>query len=203
MRKRALLVQKILEDYFPEPAIPLCHKDPFTLLIAVLLSARCTDARVNQITPKLFELASKPEEFAVLDPKEVQAIIRPCGLSPQKSKSIVELSKIIVERFHGQVPKTFEELELLPGVGHKTASVVMTQAFQMPVFPVDTHIYRCARRWGLSTGNSVKRVEEDLKKLFPKKLWGKIHLQIIHFARAYCPAVKHDEAFCPICSSLK
>lgn len=203
MKKRALLIQKILDEYFPEPAIPLQHHDPFTLLIAVLLSARCTDARVNTITPKLFELASTPEEFAKLDPKAVQAIIRPCGLSPQKSKHIVALSQMILDEFQGEVPRTLEELERLPGVGHKTASVVMTQAFQQAAFPVDTHIHRCAKRWGLSSGKSVKKTEEDLKKLFSKNTWGKVHLQIIHFARAYCPAVKHDVLKCPICSQLE
>ncbi len=201
-KERAKRVQKMLDNYFPEPPIPLQHSDPFTLLVAVVLSARCTDARVNQITPKLFQLAKTAEEFAKLDPKEVQAIIRPCGLSPQKSKNLVALSQILVQEHSGKVPDTFEALEALPGVGHKTASVVMTQAFNMPAFPVDTHIHRLAKRWGFSTGKNVKKTEEDLKELFPKKTWGKIHLQMIHYARTYCPARGHDIDHCPICSAI-
>lgn len=201
-KDKARYVQKILNEYFPEPPIPLQHSDPFTLLVAVVLSARCTDARVNQITPKLFKLAKTAETFAKLDPKEVQAIIRPCGLSPQKSKNLVLLSQILVQEYGGEVPNSFEALELLPGVGHKTASVVMTQAFNVPAFPVDTHIHRLAKRWGFSTGKNVKKTEEDLKKVFSKDSWGKVHLQMIHYARAYCPARGHDIDHCPICSAI-
>jgi len=198
---RAKLIQKILQEYFPNPAIPLTHTDPYTLLIAVVLSARNTDAKVNQITPHLFKLASTAQEMIKLTIPEIQKIIKPCGLSPTKAKNIWHLSKILIEKYGGKVPKSFEELEELPGVGHKTASVVMAQAFHQPAFPVDTHIYRCARRWGLSKGKTVEKVEADLKKLFPRKDWIKIHLQIIYFARKYCPARgKHDN--CPICKSL-
>ncbi|HEY5235242.1 MAG TPA: endonuclease III [Rhabdochlamydiaceae bacterium] len=200
-QEKAKLIQKILQDHFPRPAIPLSHTDPYTLLIAVVLSARNTDAKVNQITPHLFKLASTPQEMVRLTIPEIQKIIKPCGLSPTKAKNIWHLSKILIEKYKGKVPKSFEELEELPGVGHKTASVVMAQAFHVPAFPVDTHIYRCARRWGLSNGKTVEKVEEDLKKLFSRKDWIKIHLQIIYFARKYCPARgKHID--CPICKSL-
>jgi endonuclease-3 len=197
-QEKAKQIQKILNELFPCPSIPLTHKDPYTLLIAVVLSARNTDAKVNQITPHLFKLASTPEEMIQLTIPEIQKIIKPCGLSPTKAKNIWHLSKILIEKYKSKVPKSFEELEQLPGVGHKTASVVMAQAFHVPAFPVDTHIYRCARRWGLSKGKTVEKVEEDLKKLFPRKDWIKVHLQIIYFARKYCPARgKHDS--CPIC----
>jgi len=186
-QEKAKLIQKILQKYFPHPSIPLNHTDPYTLLIAVVLSARNTDAKVNQITPHLFKLASTPQEMVKLTIPEIQKIIKPCGLSPTKAKNIWHLSKILIEKYNGEVPKTFEELEELPGVGHKTSSVVMAQAFHIPAFPVDTHIYRCARRWGLSKGKTVEKVEADLKKLFPRKDWIKIHLQIIYFARQYCP----------------
>lgn len=199
---RARKIREILDKLFPEPAIPLQHDCPFTLLVAVILSARSQDQRVNQVTPQLFQLAKRAEEFSKLDPKEVQAIIKPCGLSPQKAKNIVEMAKILVEKHGGQVPMTLEELTALPGVGHKTASVVLVQAFTTPAFPVDTHIYRSARRWGLSNKKSIKGVEEDLKKLFPAPLWGKVHLQIIHYARKYCPARKHQVENCPICSLI-
>jgi endonuclease-3 len=200
-KERAKLIQKILQEYFPYPEIPLSHTDPYTLLIAVVLSARNTDAKVNQITPHLFKLASTPQEMIKLSIPEIQKIIKPCGLSPTKAKNIWHLSKILLEKYKGKVPKSFEELEELPGVGHKTASVVMAQAFHVPAFPVDTHIYRCARRWGLSSGKTVERVEADLKQLFPRKDWIKVHLQIIYFARKYCPARgKHIQ--CPICELL-
>lgn len=199
-KKRAEKIRQILAHYYPNPPIPLQHQDPYTLLIAVLLSAQCTDARVNKITPLLFAKAKTPDEMVALTQGEIEEIIRPCGLAPSKSKAIWQLSQIIKEKFGGKVPKTFEELESLPGVGHKTASVVMSQAFSQPAFPVDTHIHRCAKRWGLSSGKSVKQTEEDLKKLFPKKYWNSIHLQIIYFAREYCQARLHHKETCPICS---
>ena len=182
------------------PKVPLDHADPYTLLVAVLLSAQCTDVRVNQVTPVLFARADDPAAMARLDVREIRRIIRPCGLSPAKSKAIQSLSQILVERHGGQVPKTFEELESLPGVGHKTAGVVMAQAFGVPAFPVDTHIHRLAARWGLSDGSSVVRTERDLKALFPQQRWNSLHLQIIYFGREHCPARGHDLASCPICS---
>jgi endonuclease-3 len=200
-QERAKLIQKILQEHFPHPDIPLSHTDPYTLLIAVVLSARNTDAKVNQITPHLFKLASTAHEMIKLTIPEIQKIIKPCGLSPTKAKNIWHLSKILIEKYKGKVPKSFEELEELPGVGHKTASVVMAQAFDVPAFPIDTHIYRCARRWGLSKGKTVEKVEADLKKLFPRKDWIKVHLQIIHFARKYCPA-RGKHLNCPICELL-
>lgn len=199
-KKRAKKIGKILDSYFPAPAIPLKHRDPYTLLIAVLLSAQCTDARVNTITPKLFALADTPEKMIGLSIQQIEDVIRPCGLSPTKSKAIWNLSKILVEKYQGQVPKDFEALEDLPGVGHKTASVVMAQAFHEPAFPVDTHILRCANRWGLSKGKTPAQVEKDLKALYPKTQWIKLHLQIIYFARAFCPARQHIPADCPICA---
>lgn len=200
--EKAKKIVKILQKLYPMPPIPLQHKDPYTLLIAVLLSAQCTDARVNQITPKLFSLADNPQAMVQLTQETIQQIIRPCGLSPTKSKAILGLSHILLEKHGGQVPDTFEMLEALPGVGHKTASVVMSQAFHKPAFPVDTHIHRCAKRWGLSSGKNVQTTEEDLKALFPKKLWNSLHLQIIYFAREYCPARGHQKEFCPICKWL-
>ena len=199
---RPKLIQKILNNHFPNPEIPLNHTDPYTLLIAVVLSARNTDAKVNQITPLLFALASTPEQMIDLSIGEIQKIIKPCGLSPTKAKNIWHLSKILIDKYKGKVPASFEALEALPGVGHKTASVVMAQAFHKAAFPIDTHIFRCAHRWGLSQGKTVERVEKDLKKLFPKKDWIKIHLQIIHFARKYCPA-RGQHNNCPICSIIK
>ena len=177
-----------LETLFPVVPVPLDHKDPYTLLIAVLLSAQCTDNRVNQITPKLFEKADNPYEMVNLTIEEIKEIIRPCGLSPMKSKGIYGLSKIIIEKHSGHVPKTFEDLEELPGVGHKTASVVMSQAFGFPAFPVDTHIHRLMYRWGLSNGSNVKQTEKDAKRIFPKEKWNKLHLQIIFYARKFSPA---------------
>ncbi len=179
---------KELDNLFPEVPVPLDHKDPYTLLIAVLLSAQCTDERVNQITPKLFKRADNPYDMINLSVEEIKEIIRPCGLSPMKSKGIYGLSKIIIEKHNGLVPKTFEFLEELPGVGHKTASVVMSQAFGFPAFPVDTHIHRLMYRWGLSNGKNVKQTEKDAKRLFPPENWNKLHLQIIYYARKYSPA---------------
>ena len=179
---------KELEILFPEVPVPLNHKDPYTLLIAVLLSAQCTDERVNQITPNLFKKADNPYDMINLSIEEIKEIIRPCGLSPMKSKGIYGLSKIIIEKHNGLVPKTFEDLEELPGVGHKTASVVMSQAFGFPAFPVDTHIHRLMYRWGLSNGSNVKQTEKDAKRIFPQENWNKLHLQIIFYARQYSPA---------------
>ena len=198
MRKKEKIGQ-ILDELFPNPKIPLEHKDPYMLLIAVLLSAQCTDARVNLVTPKLFAKASTPQQMVLLDPKEIEEIIRSCGLAPTKSKAIWKLSQDLIDQHLGKVPKTFKELEALPGVGHKTASVVMAQAFHEPAFPVDTHIHRCAKRWGLSTGKNVVQTESDLKKAFPKNEWIKRHLQIIYYARTYCPAKGHKTENCPIC----
>ena len=179
---------KELETLFPVVPVPLDHKDPYTLLIAVLLSAQCTDERVNQITPNLFKKADNPYDMINLSIEEIKEIIRPCGLSPMKSKGIYGLSKIIIEKHNGLVPKTFEDLEELPGVGHKTASVVMSQAFGFPAFPVDTHIHRLMYRWGLSNGSNVKQTEKDAKRIFPQENWNKLHLQIIFYARQYSPA---------------
>ncbi len=193
-------IQKILNEKYPNPPVPLNHKDPYTLLIAVLLSARCTDKKVNEVTPFLFELADNPEDMAKKSINKVRKIVKPCGLSPQKSKAIVELSKILVNKYDTVVPSNFEQLEELPGVGHKTASVVMSQAFGVPVFPVDTHIHRLAWRWALSTRKSVEKTEKDLKRVFPKESWNKLHLQMIYFGREYCPAISHNKESCPICS---
>ncbi len=178
----------VLEDLFPKIEIPLDHKDPYTLLIAVLLSAQSTDAGVNKITPILFEKADNPYDMVKLSVEEIRAIIRPVGLSPMKSKGIHGLSKILIDKYDGKVPKTFEALESLPAVGHKTASVVLSQAFGIPTFPVDTHIHRLMFRWGLSNGKNVKKTEEDAKRLFPKKLWNKLHIQIILYGRKFSPA---------------
>ena len=187
---------KTLEDLFPKTDIPLNHKDPYTLLIAVLLSAQSTDAGVNKITPILFKKADNPYDMVKLSVEEIRSIIRPVGLSPMKSKGIYGLSKIIIEKHNGKVPKKLEDLEALPSVGHKTASVVISQAFGIPAFPVDTHIHRMMYRWGISNGKSVKKTEEDAKRLFPKELWNKLHLQIIYYARAFSPArgwnIKND-----------
>jgi len=202
MNTRVQKIFDILDTLFPKPAIPLAHKDTYTLLIAVLLSARCTDAKVNQITPILFAKADTPKKMIKLTPKQIYDIIRPCGLGPAKSKAIWQLSKDLIEHHHSKVPNTLEELEELPGVGHKTASVVMAQGFKKPAFPVDTHIHRCAKRWGLSSGKTVTQTEKDLKKLIPKDEWIKVHLQIIYYARKYCPAKGHKAAQCPICHFL-
>ena len=197
--EKAERIAKILDELYPVTPVPLDHVDPYTLLVAVLLSAQCTDVRVNQVTPKLFARASDPATMARLTAAQIRAIIKPCGLSPQKSKAIRGLSQILVEQYDGEVPADFEALEALPGVGHKTASVVMAQAFGVPAFPVDTHIHRLAARWGLSSGKSVERTEHDLKKLFPPTRWNDLHLQIIYFGREHCPARGHDLATCPIC----
>ncbi len=202
MTTNAKIVQEVLDRYIPNPAIPLQHKSPYTLLIAVLLSAQCTDERVNTVTPLLFQKADTPEEMVKLSPDIILQIIRPCGLGPSKANAIFSLSKILLEKHRGKVPGTFEALEELPGVGHKTASVVMAQAFGKPAFPVDTHIHRCAKRWGLSQGKTVQQTERDLKRAFPEETWSKLHLQIILFARVYCKARQHDPAKCPICSKL-
>ncbi len=198
--EKARRIQAILDEIYPDLDVPLRHRDPYTLLIAVLLSAQCTDARVNQITPKLFARARTPRAMAALPVDEIEDIIRPCGLAPAKARAISELSRVLVDRYGGRVPDTFEELEALRGVGHKTASVVMVQAFGRPAFPVDTHIHRLAARWGLSSGRSVEQTERDLKKVFPPEAWGRVHLQIIVFGREHCPARGHDLSACPICS---
>ncbi len=192
-----------LEELYPDPPIPLDHKDPFTLLIAVLLSAQCTDKRVNMVTPELFARADTPEKMQALPVKEIEEIIRTCGLAPAKSKAIAGLSKILMDKHGGEVPRTFQELEALPGVGHKTASVVMAQAFGIPAFPVDTHIHRLARRWRLSSGKNVVQTEKDLKRIFPRDRWNTIHLQIILYGREHCTARGCDGTMCLICSELR
>ena len=201
MRKsdRANIVKKILDEAYPKTPIPLDHKDNFTLLIAVLLSAQCTDERVNQVTPNLFSVASSPLKMSKLSLDTIYEIIKPCGLGPQKSKAIQKLSNILVDKYNQKVPNNFSDLEKLPGVGHKTASVVMSQAFGYPAFPVDTHIHRLAWRWGLSTGKNVEQTEKDLKRLFPIDKWNKLHLQIIFYGREFCPARGHDLEKCIIC----
>ncbi len=201
-KERAEFVMQTLEKLYPATPIPLRHKDPFTLLIAVLLSAQCTDKRVNEITPTLFALADTPEKMAALPRERIGAIIRPCGLSPRKSAAIVSLSKTLVEKHGGHVPASFEELEALDGVGHKTASVVMSQAFGVPAFPVDTHIHRLATRWKLASGKNVVDTENALKKLFPRERWNKLHLQIIFYGREHCTARGCDGHKCPICRTL-
>ena len=191
----------ILEQEFPETPVPLDHTDPYTLLIAVLLSAQCTDERVNKITPLLFAKANNPWDMVKLTVEEIKEIIRPCGLSPAKSKAIHTLSQILIDKYQGEVPADMGKLEELPGVGHKTASVVMAQSFGIPSFPVDTHIHRLLYRWGLSNGKNVTQTEKDAKRLFPKHLWNKLHLQIIFFGRKYCPARAHNPHDCPICKN--
>ena len=200
--ERFIYISKELQKLYPETPIPLDHDSIYTLLIAVLLSAQCTDVRVNQVTPELFKLANNPFDMALVDPDEIRKIIRPCGLSPKKSKAIAELSKILCEKYEGQVPESFEALEALPGVGHKTASVVMSQGFNHPAFPVDTHIHRLAQRWRLSRGKNVKQTEKDLKKGFPIEDWNKLHLQIIFYGREYCTARGCDGRVCKICSEV-
>lgn len=200
--ERVQFIIKKLNELYPEPQIPLEHKDAYTMLISVLLSAQCTDKRVNQTTPFLFERADTPQKMVRLSVDEIEDIVRPCGLAPAKSKAIHRLSEILLEKHKGKVPNTFEELEELPGVGHKTASVIMSQIFEQPAFPVDTHIHRLMHRWKLSSGKNVEQTERDAKKLFPEKLWNKLHLQIIYFGREYCPARGHNENTCPICSKI-
>ena len=199
-QQKASAIEAILEDLFPVVPVPLNHKDPYTLLIAVILSAQCTDERVNTVTSELFKLADTPEKMMLLGMDKIKEIVKPCGLTPSKSKALFHTSQILIEKYNSKVPPYFEDLESLPGVGHKTASVVMSQAFGTPAFPVDTHIHRLANRWGLSTGKNVVITEKDLKKLFPINKWNKIHLQIIYFGRKYCPARGHDPLVCPICS---
>ena len=194
-------IAQLLNQYFPNPDVPLDHKDPYTLLIAVLLSAQCTDERVNQVTPFLFKKASNPLEMGKLRQEEIYKIIKPCGLGPKKSKAIKKLSQILVKNYGGEVPKDLEVLETLPGVGHKTASVVVSQAYGIPSFPVDTHIHRCAQRWGLSSGKNVTTTEKDLKKFFPPEQWNKLHIQIIMYAREYCSARGCFGLECPICKA--
>lgn len=199
-KQTAKEIQRILDAMYPEPPIPLKHKDSYTLLIAVLLSAHCTDARVNKVTPDLFALADTPEKMIQLPINAIETAIRSCGLWQRKAKAIWDLSEMLVKKYGGKVPNDFDSLESLPGVGHKTASVVMSQAFHQVAFPVDTHIHRCAKRWGLSSGKSVQQTEKDLKALFPSRKWNRLHLQIIYFAREYCQARQHQVALCPICS---
>ena len=201
-KERAGKILEILEHEFPVVPIPLDHKDPYTLLIAVLLSAQCTDERVNKITPLLFAKADNPYDMVKMGVEEIKEIIRPCGLSPMKSKGIYGLSQMIIEKHGGEVPQSFEELEAMPAVGHKTASVVMSQAFGVPAFPVDTHIHRLAHRWKLSTGKNVDKTEKDLKAAFPIETWNRVHLQIIFFGRKYCPARGHEPLACPICKDF-
>jgi len=199
-REKAQRILQILDELYPTVDIPLDHRDPFTLLVAVVLSAQTTDKLVNEVTPALFARAATPEAMAALEVDEIRTLIRRIGLTDTKAKNLKRLSELLVERHGGQVPRTFEELEALPGVGHKTASVVMTQAFGLPAFPVDTHIHRLAARWGLSSGKNVEQTERDLKRLFPEEAWGKAHLQIIYFGREHCPALYHALEGCPICS---
>jgi len=197
--ERVSFILHQLQALYPEQPVPLDHSDPYTLLIAVLLSAQCTDERVNQITPALFEAANNPNDMAQLDVAAIRAIIRPCGLSPQKSRAIKRLSEILLEEHRGEVPADMDALERLPGVGHKTASVVMAQAFGVPAFPVDTHIHRLAQRWGLTSGKNVTQTERDLKRLFPKDRWNALHLQIIFYGREFCSARGCDGRVCDIC----
>lgn len=197
--ERVDFILRRLQALYPEPPIPLVHRDPYTLLIAVLLSAQCTDQRVNQVTPQLWQLADNPWAMAEVPVADIQAVIRPCGLSPQKAKAISGLSRILIEEHGGEVPADLEALERLPGVGHKTASVVMSQAFGEPAFPVDTHIHRLAQRWGLTNGKNVVQTEKDLKRLFPKEHWNSLHLQIIYYGREHCSARGCDGTTCDIC----
>ncbi|HEU4886559.1 MAG TPA: endonuclease III [Thermoanaerobaculia bacterium] len=198
--EKAKKIGEILDQLYPTPPIPLVHRDPFTLLVAVLLSAQTTDAQVNRVTPSLFARASTPQEMARLSVDEILESIRACGLAPTKAKNVKKLAETLVAEHGGKVPADMEALERLPGVGHKTASVVMSQAFGEPAFAVDTHIHRLAHRWRLSNGKSVEQTERDLKKVFPREEWSRRHLQIIYFGREYCPARGHDAAVCPICS---
>ena len=199
--ERSKFIISKLEELYPETPVPLDHNNEFELLIAVLLSAQCTDERVNKVTPILFKKATNPNDMAQLEVETIYSIIRPCGLAPKKSKAISELSQILISDYNGVVPRTFEQLEKLPGVGHKTASVVMAQAFGTPAFPVDTHIHRLAQRWGLTNGKNVSQTESDLKKIFPKNLWNKLHLQIIFYGREYCTARGCDGTICKICKT--
>jgi endonuclease-3 len=201
-KERTSFVIETLQQLYPETPIPLDHSDAYTLLIAVLMSAQSTDVSVNKVTPALFKLAATPEKMSKLSPEKILSIIKTVGLAPGKSRNIQQLSQILVERHQGKVPQTFEELEALPGVGHKTASVVMSQAFGVPAFPVDTHIHRLLYRWKLSNGSTVEQTEADAKRLFPMALWNTLHLQIIFFGREYCKARGHESNQCPICSKI-
>ena len=201
LKERIEFIDQKLDELYPNPPIPLDHSDPYTLLIAVLLSAQCTDARVNKVTPKLFHLADTPEKMASKSVDKINEIVRPCGLAPRKANAIHGLSKILLEKYNGSVPNTFDALEELPGVGHKTASVVMSQAFGYPSFPVDTHIHRLAQRWKLTNGKSVTQTEKDLKRHFPKERWNQLHLQIIYYARELCPAHACHGLECVICKT--
>lgn len=198
-QERVDFILNELESLYPETPVPLDHKDPYTLLVAVLLSAQCTDERVNQVTPALWQLADNPLAMSKVAVEDIKTIIRPCGLSPKKSQAISTLSKILIDEYDGEVPADMEALEKLPGVGHKTASVVMSQAFGVPAFAVDTHIHRLAQRWGLTNGKNVVQTEKDLKRLFPKESWNKLHLQIIFYGREFCTARGCDGTICPIC----
>lgn len=203
--EKAEIVMRELGRLYPKPAIPLKRRNDFTFLVAVLLSAQCTDKRVNEVTPKLFDLADTPQKMSKLGVDKIQEIIRPCGLSQNKAKNIKSLSETICRDFNGEVPRSFGELESLDGVGHKTASVIMLQAFGVPAFPVDTHIHRLAKRWGLSSGKNVEQTERDLKKIFPESKWGDLHLQMIYYGREYCKAhlCKTKDTLCPICKLIK
>ena len=200
-KQRSELILKVLEEIYPQVPIPLKHKNNYELLIAVLLSAQCTDERVNKVTPELFSRASTPYKMQDISLEDIYNIIRPCGLAPKKSKAILGLSNILVEKFKGNVPESFDELEKLPGVGHKTASVVMSQGFGHPAFPVDTHIHRLAQRWGLTNGQNVTQTEKDLKKIFPRELWNRLHLQIIFYGREFCKARSCFGLICEICKT--
>ena len=199
-KEKAERIQKMLEELYPETPVPLDHETPFQLLVAVLMSAQTTDLKVNQVTPELFNQGPTPEKMALLEVSQIQSLIREVGLAPTKAKNIKRLSELLLERHQGEIPNTFEDLEALPGVGHKTAGVVLAQAFGIPAFPIDTHIHRLASRWGLSNGKNVEQTERDLKAIFPEEAWNDLHLQIIFFGREYCPARYHDLSQCPICS---
>ena len=199
-KEKAERIQKMLEDLYPETPVPLDHETPFQLLVAVLMSAQTTDLKVNQVTPELFNQGPTPEKMALLEVSQIQSLIREVGLAPTKAKNIKRLSELLLERHQGEIPNTFEDLEALPGVGHKTAGVVLAQAFGIPAFPIDTHIHRLASRWGLSNGKNVEQTERDLKAIFPEEAWNDLHLQIIFFGREYRPARYHDLSQCPICS---
>ncbi|MCO8124346.1 endonuclease III [Stieleria sp. TO1_6] len=201
-KERAALIAQRLADLYPDPPIPLDHQDEFTLLVAVLLSAQCTDKKVNEITPELFRAAGTPQKMFQLGQEKILQIIHPLGLSKQKAKNLAALSGMLIEKHEGQVPQSFEDLEALPGVGHKTASVVMSQAFGVPAFPVDTHIHRLAQRWGLSSGKNVVQTETDLKKLFPRESWNRLHLQIIFYGREFCTARGCNGTHCDLCREL-
>jgi len=201
LRERVQYIDRTLNELYPQPPIPLDHQDEYTLLVAVLLSAQCTDERVNKITPRLFELADNPTDMAKQSVDQINAIVRPCGLAPRKAQAIRNLSSILINEYSGEVPSSFEELESLPGVGHKTASVVMSQAFNYPAFPVDTHIHRLAQRWKLTSGKSVVQTERDLKRYFAKERWNALHLQIIYYGREHCSARSCFGLECQICQT--